>query len=377
MASSKTKIYFFIDSFRIGGMHRQILYLVKYLDRSLFEPIVCTQSQFGGLAKEFEKSGCQLVDLKWKGRGSLAILFRLIKALNKDKPDIIFITQIPNLIYFLLARLFLNKRIIQIGSFRAMDCWLGHINKNYRIIDIFFARLLYKTSQKVVVNCEALKNHYSKFINVNSKKNIEVIYNGSDFQFPITIEPEQLKYELKINKNDLIVVMIARLDPAKDFSTFLDAAKDIITTNKSVKFLIVGDGVLRRYIFETIIRYNIKDNFILLGEKKNVFDYLNLADISVLSSHGEGFSNTVLESMSFGKAVIASNVGGNSELIQDTRFGILVTNQSVKELFEAIKFLSLNKNVRLKMGEAAKSRIYELSNLNQYILNYQQFFLSI
>ena len=115
----------------------------------------------------------------------------------------------------------------------------------------------------------------------------------------------------------------------------------------------------------------------MLGEKKNVFDYLNLADISVLSTHGEGFSNTVLESMSFGKAVIASNVGGNSELIQDTRFGILVTNQSVRELFEAIEYLSLNKNIRLKMGEAAKSRIYELSNLNQYVFNYQQFFLSI
>ena len=78
MCAKKIKIIFYIDSFRIGGMHRQILYLVKHLDRDIFEPIMCTSSSLGGLRGEYEKTGCKLLDLGWKRSLDPKTVYRLI-----------------------------------------------------------------------------------------------------------------------------------------------------------------------------------------------------------------------------------------------------------------------------------------------------------
>ena len=122
----KKNILLYIDSLMVGGMHKQTLYLAKYLNKSIFNIIVLTQNTSnGGLREEFYNSGCKVLDL---GRNSLPsnkkpfnplISFRLLSVLKKEKIDIVYLNAAPNLIYFLIARLFLFKKISQIGSFRA------------------------------------------------------------------------------------------------------------------------------------------------------------------------------------------------------------------------------------------------------------------
>ena len=179
--ANKIKILFFIDSFRIGGMHRQILYLIKHLNRENFEPIMCTSSSNGGLRGEYEKTGCKLLDLGWKKPLDPATVYRLIKILYSQKPDIVFVCEAQNLFYYRIAKLFWLKKTVQIGSFRALTFWKGHLNKRYRSIDNLFSRWLYSSSDSVVVNSFALKDHYSKIININPQNPIKTIHNGSDF----------------------------------------------------------------------------------------------------------------------------------------------------------------------------------------------------
>ena len=131
----------------IGGMHKQILYLAKYLNREKFEPIVCTQNtQDGGFRNDYERSGCKLIDLgrnsipEQKKRFNPSIAFRLLNVLKEEKPHIVFLNAAPNLLYYRMAMLFNPNTIIQIGSFRGLTFWKGHLKMIYRPLDIFFTR---------------------------------------------------------------------------------------------------------------------------------------------------------------------------------------------------------------------------------------------
>lgn len=358
-------------------MHKQVLYLTKHLDKRIFEPIVCSQSQHGGLFSEFKNNGCELVDLKWKGRGSFAILYRLIRALRRTKPDFIFITQAPNLVYYRMASFFLLKRPLQVGSFRALDFWLGHKGEKYKFLDKIFSRWLYNSSDSIVVNSNALKEYYSRLVMVRPEKPLQIIYNGSDFNFPVTKPAKTIRTELGLNQNDVIIVMIARLDPSKDFISLLQAAKYVAQHDTNAKFIIVGGGELLNMLEKVIIELDIQGSVLLVGERKDVYNYINLCDISILSTFGEGFSNSILESMAFGKPVIATDVGGNSELLgNEGEFGILIPKQSPEKMGSALLHLIKNADERSRIGAMARMRIEKLCSINSYINMYQDLFLS-
>ena len=371
----KIKVFFFIDSFRIGGMHKQVLYLAKHLSRENFDPIICVQSSAGGLYTEFENSGARIISLKWTRRLEFGVFKRFISLLKKEQQQVIFITAPQNLFYYRIARFFYFGKTIQIGSFRAMNFWMGHLGEVYKPIDSFLSRLMIFTSKLVVVNSEAMKVRYSHFLPEMSKKKIRIIYNGSDFNFPITISADVLRNELMIAPTDIIVAMIARLDPWKDFGALLSAAAIVVAVNKHVKFLLIGDGSLRTELENKIIQLQLQNNMFILGETKDIYNYINLTDISVLSTKGEGFSNSILESMAFGKPVVATDVGGNAELLGRTnQDGFLVPPNSPIIFAEILNKLIKSEGLRIQVGHSAKQRIKKICDLKNFILSYEDIF---
>jgi glycosyltransferase involved in cell wall biosynthesis len=370
---NKIKVFIFIDSYHIGGLHRQMLNLVKHINRNLFDPIICTQTSNGGLKKEFEKVGCKLYDLKWKRKFDFSTVYRLVKVLYSERPDIIFIPQAQTFFYYRLARLFWHGKIVQIGSFRALNFLNGHLKSYFTPFDNLFSKWLLSSSYRVIVNSKAMKNHYTQFIKKGGQNTIEIINNGSNFSYPILKLPATIRQELNLSLSDFIVVMAARLDPWKDFTTLFKAAKIIIKKEPLVRFLIIGEGPLRQKLEQMIFEMDINKNIFLVGEKKDIYNYFNVSDISVLSTNGEGFSNTILESMAMGKPVIASDVGGNSEVIGDC--GFIIPPKSPKLFAEAILKLKRDKILLNKIGEAAKERVHQICDINKYISSYETLFL--
>ena len=366
----------------IGGMHRQTLYLAKYLDKNKFDIIVLTQNtNEGGLRNEFYNSGCKMIDL---GRNSIPskkksfnpfISYKLYKIFKREKTDVIYLNAAPNLIYFKIANFFLNKKISLVGSFRALTFWKGHLNKSYKWLDILFAQLLYSSSKYTIVNTSALNKHYSRILKIS--KPLITINNGSDFSYEISINSNNIRNNLKINNDECFILMSARLDPWKDFKTLINAAKIVIKKTKLVKFVIMGDGPLKDYVKKLIYSSNLENNVLMIGEKTDAINYVNACDISVLCSFGEGFSNTILESMYLKKPVIASDVGGNIDLIGNTKkFGYLFPKSSHKELAKKILFLKDNPKLRIDIGESANKKILKMCNIKSYISNYEKIFIN-
>jgi len=75
----KIKIFLFIDSFMVGGMHKQMLYLFKNIDKKKFSPIICVLSDHGNLKKDYYNSGCKIYSLNWKFTGDLSPVYSLLQ----------------------------------------------------------------------------------------------------------------------------------------------------------------------------------------------------------------------------------------------------------------------------------------------------------
>jgi glycosyltransferase involved in cell wall biosynthesis len=368
----RIKIIFFIDSFRVGGMHKQVYLLINNLDLDRFEPIIVTQSQSGGQREQFLNLKCEKYDLGWKSRLSFFnILIKFIKVLRNEKPDIIFITQLPNFIYFQIARIFISLKITLIGSFRAMNFWLGHKGFIYLFFENIMVKYFYRCCDFVTANSSALINHYYSIVKIHKLKPISLIYNGIDFN---NKDYKSTKSELfNILDSDIIIIMLARLDSMKDFDTLLKAAQIVCKQNTSIKFFLIGDGELKESIKNQIIELELSYNLFLTGEVIEPSEYLRFADISVLSTKGEGLSNTLLESMNIGIPCIATSIGGNIELLEDGR-GILVDKKDELALSNAIIELANNDVLRTKLKSISKSYLEKNFSISNMVKKYQKLF---
>ena len=378
----KINILLYIDSLMIGGMHKQTLYLAKFLNKNLFNIIVLTQNtDQGGLREEFYNSGCKVLDL---GRNSLPtnkktfnplVAFKLLSILKKEKIDIVYLNAAPNLIYFQIAKLFLFRKVSQIGSFRALTFWKGNLSLKYKLLDNLFAQLLYSTSKYTIVNSDALKDNYNKVLRINNRHPLIVINNGCDFYFNISKTVNEIRYELNLQQNEYFVLMAARLDPWKDFTTLLESAKILQLKDNSIKIIIMGDGPLKNEIKTNIIFSKLEDTVLLIGEKSDSINYINASDISILSTNGEGFSNTILESMFVKKTVIATRVGGNIDMIGDSNnYGFLVKPKSANDLAEKILFCKNNMPLTAQIGNNAHEKIIEMCSISKYVEAYESIF---
>lgn len=367
----------------VGGMEKQTLYLAKYLDKALFNVIILTQNtDKGGLRDEFYQTGRKMLDM---GRNSLPtnknsfnplLALKLVKVLKKERIDVVYLNAPANLIYFQIAKLFVFRKIIQIGSFRAIDFWKGHLGHQFKKFDIVLAQLLYSTSNHTIVNSNTVKDHYEDLLRINKSHPIIVINNGCDFNFTISKTVTEVRHELNLDKKDYFVLMLARLDPSKDFTTLLESAKILNGLDNSIKFILMGEGPLKNQLEMDINASKLNDTVFLIGEKVDSYNYINACDLSILSTHGEGFSNTILESMFFKKTVIATRVGGNIDVIGDTNnYGFLVKPRSPKDLAEKIVSSKLNSALTTQIGLNASKRINEMCNISKYVEAYEHIFI--
>lgn len=151
---------------------------------------------------------------------------------------------------------------------------------------------------------------------------LTVVRNGIDT--PDTVAREKLKRELGIPANELLVGTAARLTEQKGLDAFLTVASRIADTGRNVHFAIAGDGELRSDLERQAEALGISARIHFLGFRNDILDVIAGFDLMLYLSRWEPFANTILEAMAVGTPVIASDVGGNAEVIEHGNNGLLV-----------------------------------------------------
>jgi glycosyltransferase involved in cell wall biosynthesis len=160
------------------------------------------------------------------------------------------------------------------------------------------------------------------------------------------------------------LITVGRLKAPKDPVTLLRALAALPTEEFAA--LIVGDGPDRPAVEELSARLGLGGRVRLEGERRDVADLLAASDVFVLSSRSEGLPVSVLEAMAAGLPVVASDVGGVSELVIDGETGILVRPGDPDRLAEALEGLLSDPDRRRRLGEAGRARAERLFDLEQF-----------
>jgi glycosyltransferase involved in cell wall biosynthesis len=202
-------------------------------------------------------------------------------------------------------------------------------------------------------------DHYHDVL--NEQKITRVIPNGidcSDVFNPILFDRQEVRSELDLAEHDLAVFFIGRISPEKNPDVFIEVAGKLLKADKAqhLKFFVIGDGVMRPEVEAAIAKLN-SDRVVYLGYKAKVGNYLSAADIFVLPSSVEGFPLSILEAMAMKVAVIASDVGAVSEVIESGVEGYVVTPGSVDEIASAIDELQQDRSKLLDMKRKSRKKI--------------------
>jgi glycosyltransferase involved in cell wall biosynthesis len=361
---AKPKVMRIISDLPVGGVENRLLAVLPSLKHKYDIQICCIRAR-GILADEFEKAGIPVVVKYFRSRLHPVSLYRLAAYMREQRVDLVHTHMYrPNISGVIAAKL--AKVPVIISQVHSVDHW-----DNRR--QVFMDSLLVSWRDRVIAVSEAVKQDYIKRTGMDPQKCV-VIYNGIDTDnFNRSGQAERIKQKWGINPDDKVVGIIARIVPAKDHMTFIQAAKQIHGNIPQVKFLIVGEeegkcGILAQ-LEARVAEWGLTNEVIFTGPQKDIADLLSVMDVSVLSSIREGFSNVALESMAAGVPMVATDVGGNAEAIKHGTTGFLVPAASPSALAEAIIKIITSPALAESMRRAARKRaqLFSLQNNIQQI----------
>ncbi len=254
------------------------------------------------------------------------------------------------------------------GTVTYLD-WKKFINSFYNRT---FAKWVLKSADKII----ALTSKQADILeNLGANRdNITIIPNWIDFNTINSNTNIERFIELHQLQNKKIILFVGGLISRKGINYLIDAMKYI----ESDSILLIAGGEIQGHLnVKNLLEKQAKNlglkNVIFLGRlsKENLECAYTIADVFVLPSLSEGLSLTLLEAMAYGKCVIATDIPGNSDVIQNGKNGILFSTGNSLELAEKIDCLMSNEELRNKMGTAARIEIdknYNLDNAYNKIL---------
>lgn len=356
MQSSKINILFTIGKLGIGGKERQLIELVRFLPENKYNIILLTKNIDAHYSKQIPKH-VQIINLNSNGFGLFSI-FNIKKLIKNSSPNIIHSWSTTTSFIFTLIKLTSVKRnwILIDGSIR-----LAHYPDK---------KISFYSIQRIFINFlsdHIIANSYAGLEIFKIRSKGTVIYNGFDTNRISTKNKTE-------NNNHLLIGMVARFDPMKDYHTFIKTALILTELRPNIRIICIGEGVLFEEI-KSLIPSEKSIYFNFPGVIENVEDYIVDFDIAVLSTFSEGISNSILEYMAHEKPVVATGTGGTAELITHNLNGYLIPSLQIELLTEHLLKLIDNPDLRLKMGLEGKRTLLSKFSIDAMLKNYNNFYI--
>lgn len=366
MSPTALRILYIIDEMEAitaGGTERQILQMIEMVRSEGAEPTLCLLRGTEWVDAEVHSVPVVRFDLRsLMSIGGLREMWGIYRWMRRERFDIVhsFFVE-ANVIAPILG--WWAGVPVRIGSRRNLNHWMKF---PYRLLQSFSN--LFVT--RLAANCDAVRRKVEATELFNKGK-IDVIYNGLDTeQFrPDSAARMQQRAVLGISPDEIVVGNTSTLRAPKGVDDFLRAAASVVKTLPA-RILLVGDGPLRGELERLAAELHIAERTIFAGAQSDVRPWLAAMDIAVMSSHAEGFSNSILEYMACGLPCVVSDVGGNVEAVSDC--GIVMPPGDVPTLGAAILELAQSQELRERLGACARNRalLFSLPSTQKALIDY-------
>lgn len=345
------RVCFVIDRLTSAGTERQLLTLLRSLDRARVSPYLCLLRGDDGESRAMEPTDCPVLRLgvgALKHPSTLVKAWRFMRFLRHERIDVVQ-TFFHDSTYFGVPAAKLAGVPCVIRSRRSLAYWS---DAWHRRLSPIYGRLVDLT----LVNCEACRQEI--FAQERpAEKSVLIHRNGVDFhRFENVRLPER-----RSNGRPRRVGALANLRPVKGPDVFLGAAKLLRERHSGIEFPIAGGGSDWEWdwVREVIQQQGLDDCVRLLGPVEDVPEFLAGLDVAVLASRSEGLSNAILEYMAAGRPIVATSVGGNVELIEHGVNGLLVPSEDAQAMADAIDRLLDNPELAYRLASEARRRVID------------------
>jgi glycosyltransferase involved in cell wall biosynthesis len=327
--------------------------------------------QLGSLGQELRDEGFPVHVLGRRPGFDWGCSRRLADLLRRERVDLLHAHQYTPFFYAMMARLHYRRPPVLFTEH-------GRHQPDYpRRKRIVANHLLLTRRDRVVGVGEAVRQALIHNEGIPAER-VGVIYNGINLTPFADGSPDRnaLRQEIGVGAEDLVIFQVARLDYLKDHATAIRALKHVVQRRQAVKLVLVGEGPELRSIQEVIRHHGLEPHVRLLGLRKDVPRLLPAADLFLLSSISEGIPLTVIEAMAAGLPIVATRVGGLTEVVEEGHTGLLAAAGDENGLAEHMVRLAENPAQAAQMGGHGRARarqIFSEAQMHgQYVRLYQE-----
>ena len=344
-APNPVRVCFMIDRLSRAGTESQLVALIRELDRSQVTPSLVLLDGEDDLSRALEPADCPVIRLGVRRLFSpkaVSAARRMRAFWREHRPDVLQ-TYFMDAAYLgaPLAKLCGIKKVLRVRN--NLGYW---VNRRHRVL----GRLVRPFVDATLTNTEAGKDQLVARDGLRPDR-VAVLENGVDTnRFKRFMLPDTSKKLVRVG-------CVANLRPVKNVDGLMRAAKAALEKFPQLAFEVAGDGEQREELERLHADLGLGDRFVLRGSVSDVPNFLRRVDVAVLPSHSEGMSNALLEYMAAGRAVIATDVGANAQLLDGGKCGLLVPPNDGAALVEALGALLANPLRAAGYGAAARRRV--------------------
>ncbi len=368
----RLKICHILYGLGVGGIETLAVKLCNRMDSTRFDHLIVSLTRVDELEPELEPGAARVVYFD-KGPGTdVQIYPRIARLMLRERPDVVhtrnWATFLEGVVPSLAARV--PGRLHSFDGMNAGE--LGPERKRRVVVQ----RLLLRYVDKVVARSDAMRDAMCSLLHLDPA-NVDLIADGIDLdRFDRPVDRVAVRGRFGLSADDIVVGIVARLDPVKDHGTLLEAMAVAVAKEPRLKLLVVGGGPLAGDLADRAAALPCSSHIVFAGQQLDVPALYRAMDIYAQPSLYEGVSGAILEAMAARLPVVTTPVGGTVDIVADGVTGLLVPVKNPAALGDALVRVASDPALGGRLGAAGRRLVetrYSLEQVvNQYARAYEE-----
>lgn len=346
-ASSGLRVALVIPSLDRGGAEKQLCLLASGLKQRGIDPIVIVLTRDGPMRSTLDDAGVSVRVIGKRFKADPTAYYRLRRAIRAAAPDVVHTWLFAANAYGRWAAR-ASKVPVVLASERCVDLWKS---PTQFAID----RYLASRTAGITTNSSGVRDFYASH-GIDADR-FTIIPNGIPPRRAPEISREEAYKRLQVDPSRRLILSVGRLWPQKRYRDLIWSAELLATFRQDTTLVIIGDGPQSGELLRHRDSVSHPDHVRFAGQRDDVLSLLPHADVYWIGSEYEGQSNSLIEAMQAGCAVVASDIPGNRDLIENGKSGLLVTVGDRADFARKTKTLLEDRDLAIRLGEAAKQKI--------------------
>lgn len=363
----RVRVVHTVFSLGTGGMENGVVNLCNRLDPARFAPAICTFAPGGALEARVDRDRVEIfcVPRRWNNDPTLPL--RLARELRRRQAEVVHTHAWGTLVEGVLAARLAGTPKIVHGEHGLLenDKWRRRV----------LQRWLWARADQLLSVSGRLADEMMELAPKRTRS-VRVVPNGVDADRfrPADGHVTAARASFGLPMDSVVIGMVARLVPVKNHAGLLAAASVLLRAERQFTIALAGDGPLRDQLSRQVDDLGLSGRVHFLGDVTNIADFYRALDIFVLNSDSEGMSNTILEAMSTGLPIVATDVGSNAASVAAGRTGLLVPPADSRALAAALVRLIDDPQLRLAYGSAGRLRVEDEFSLDRMVRRYEEIY---